>query len=174
MGYVTAPNPGRIWVPAAVFATPGGATNSVAANREVWRLRDSANDSISCCVRLPDDYASGSNLEVYIHYLRQGGSAGNVVWKVDYMSTVEGEAVAIGSLVAGTQTAPIANADTNHDVHGFNNDANLVIPSAALAGGDIVLVTISRLAPIGAGDMGGDARVFGVEFRYTTRSSSAA
>jgi len=176
MGYVTAPNPGRIWLPASDLANPTGtATNTIAANREVWRLDPAGTENLSATLLVPQDWATGTLIEVHIHWMRQAGSTGNVVWRADYLSTAEGESVGVGSITAGTNTAALAgNASTSrHIIHGYSDSTNLSVPGAALSRGDSLLIVINRIGGDGGDTMSDDARVWGIELRYTTVSSSA-
>lgn len=167
----------RFWVPAELFADGivPGCTYGQTANQNRWAvgnpgaapLIDPTDESIRTRFPVPWYCADGENINVAIYHARTVGAGGDVVWRIDFLSMVAGGDLA-DALTAGTQTAAITlGGGTDLAIHDSSTDANLIVPGATVATGELLVVEVRRMASDAGDTFGGDIDVLGVWFGCT-------
>jgi len=125
----------------------GGVNNSVtvgtlAGGRSPVLQYDAAGASdTEWSFPVPDDWVSGTPINVVVYWTPSNNNALNVRWNFDYASLATGENVVAGSftLISYTQAAP---GSANPQI--VSTGTNFQIPGAAVAANDMVNIRLQR------------------------------
>jgi hypothetical protein len=147
----------------------GGVNNSVtvgtlAGGRSAALQYDATGlSSTEWSFPVPDDWVSGTPINVVVYWTPNGTNTGNVRWNFDYASLATGEAVVAGAFtqVLYTQAAPGADAQTT------STGTNFQIPNASLAANDMINIRLQRDGGNGADTFTGSLNIHMVRIEYT-------
>ena len=170
-----------VWIPADLMAA-GASAGSVEATRnnaQVWLLDGAATESLRFRVAVPNGYADGTDVRVAIYAAPTTSAAGNVVWRVDFISIDTGTALNAG-LTTGTAAAGLAQTGTAEQLTIFGHtsstnasatSANLIVTGTTVSDGEYLVVEIVRLGA-DAGDTydAADMAVYGVNLEFQVDS----
>lgn len=156
----------KVMIPAQAMAVHTGSvalTQVGSGNAKGYAFDAAADEAVTITWEIPANWASGTDVNVYLHYAANATS-GASVWNLTYNSLSEGEdTAAAGTTVAVTDTT---NATANY----LNITTALAMANAGLAAGDFVTLKILRDADNAADTLAVDAILLGAEIIYTASS----
>ncbi|MBN2307263.1 hypothetical protein JXD20_04730 [Candidatus Peregrinibacteria bacterium] len=117
------------------------------------------NSRMSYSFPIPDDWQSGTDLQVEVFWSPEDVTAGNVYFELDYQSWANGETISGATTLNSTQAAP----GTALELTRFT----FTIPAAALDADDMVNIRLSREAGNVANTYTNDINILMLRLNYT-------
>ncbi|MEM9261018.1 MAG: hypothetical protein AAGA62_15350, partial [Bacteroidota bacterium] len=129
----------------------------------VVRFDAGGNSQMRCSFPVPDDWVSGTDIDMEIFFSPSDNTAGDVDFELFHAAFGIGETVAGGSFtdtVAGPSTV---NINTELDLYELNED----LPAAGLAADDMVNIRFRRTPGTAADTYAGDVNIHMLRIAYT-------
>lgn len=108
---------------------------------------------------VPDDWVSGTDIEIEVFWSPADGTAGNVYYELDYQSWANGETISGATTLTSTEAAP----GTALQLDAFT----FTIPNTALATDDMVNIRLSREPGDAADTYANDINIHLIRINYT-------
>ncbi|MBU0577629.1 hypothetical protein KKF73_03615 [Patescibacteria group bacterium] len=143
---------GSVRTSATIGAVNGGTT-------PVVRFDGTDDSRARWSLPVPDDWESGTDINVEVFWSPADGTAGNVYYELDYQSWADGETISGSTTLNSTQAAP----GTTLQLDAFT----FTIPNAALATDDMVNIRLSREPGNVADTYAGDVNIHLIRINYT-------
>lgn len=180
---------GLIWLPPNLWLQSNGTSATISAvasgaypeTYEQWTWVDapaSSPQGFTTQFAIPQDYVSGTAMEIYLHWTMPVANLGDLAWVFRYHYKVVTQTGAPGTGLAGSWTT---TSDTIDDLgstgggdygYGIANKYAVTriatdLPSTGLAAGKFLMLAIDRLSTDAADNLNKSVRFLGLELRYT-------
>ena len=96
----------------------------------------SGNSRIAYAFPVPDDWESGTDIEIEVFWSPEDANAGNIYFTMDYQSWGDGETISGSTSLNSTEAAPAVTLQLTR--------FTFTIPAAAVAADDMVNIQVSR------------------------------
>lgn len=153
----------KVWLGSEVFKNQAGSTEAVAGTgfKHSWQMDDGDADYVATSWYVPDNWASGTDILVYIHWATPTTSQVGT-WDFHYVAVAEGEDI---------QGAGTNLADDDDTSGGTAYDLNIgsvfTIANGDIAAGDQLILRPGRLGAAGNDTLGDIADFLGIQIQYT-------
>ena len=134
-----------------------GSVNS--GTSPVIRFDGTDNSRARWSFPVPDDWESGSDIEIEVFWSPEDGTAGNVYYELDYQSWASGETISGSTTLTSTEAAP----GTTLELDSFT----FTIPNTALSADDMVNIRVSREPGNVADTYASDVNIHLIRINYT-------
>lgn len=110
---------------------------------------------------VPDDWESGTDIEVEIFWSPEDATAGNIYFELDYQSWADGETISGATTLTSTEATPGTTLELTRFV--------FTIPTAALAADDMINIRLSREPGNAADTYANDINIQMLRINYTSK-----
>lgn len=154
----------------AASLSPGasGATEVNVGNYHAWQF--GIGDDVITSFEIPHDWDSSTNLEVIIYWAINEAyvtNSGEVQWRVQWSACPVGETEAINS-PTHTGTIDYGDQDIPATAYYLTETSAGVISSASLTAGDLIGLTIDRVALDDGSNPSAEPLILHIEIHYTS------
>jgi hypothetical protein len=153
----------KVWIGSESFVNQAGSTAAVAGTgfKHSWQMDDGQADYVTTSWYVPDNWASGTDILVYIHWATPTTSQIGT-WDFHYVAVAEGEDI---------QGAGTNLADDDDTSGGTAYDLNIgsvfTIANGDILAGDQLILRPGRLGAAGNDALGDIADFLGIQITYT-------
>ena len=149
-----------------MFWDESNATAAVAGTgfKSSWEMTDGASDYVTASWYIPDNWVSGTDISVYIHWSSTAGGTNDGTWDLHYVALAEGEDVN----GAGTDLADKDDTSAGNDL--LNVTAAFLVANGDIAAGDQIVLRPGRVGGAGNDTLGQTADFLGVQISYTANT----
>lgn len=149
-----------LWLDIAGAVRTSASTGSVnSGTSPVIRFDGTNNSRARWSFPIPDDWESGTDIEIEVFWSPEDGTAGNVYYELDYQSWASGETISGATTLNSIEAAP----GTTLQLDSFT----FTIPNTALASDDMVNIRASREPGNAADTYAGDINIHMIRINYS-------
>jgi hypothetical protein len=124
-------------------------------------FRDKKQDNSVWNISIPDDYVSGTSLDIEVYWSPNDISTGNVKWLLEYKAVTSGSSVATPMLLSSFVQASPGTAQQL-----TTTGTALSVPSGSFAANDLISLEVRRVGTDSSDTFTGQAWVHLVRVRY--------